>query len=128
MKTLFIIRGLPGAGKSTVGEKIAGAYCFSADDFFDDNYNGKFIPSKLENAHMYCNDNVRKAMEYGVEEIAVANTFTREWEVKPYLKLAEEYGYMVHSIIVENTHGGKSIHNVPKETIQIMHDRFEVNL
>ena len=35
-------------------------------------------------------------------EIVVSNTFTQEWEMEQYFKLAEEYGYMVFTIIVEN--------------------------
>ena len=51
------------------------------------------------------------------KNVIVSNTSTTEKELKPYLALAEEYGYAVTSIIVENRHGGQSIHNVPQETI-----------
>jgi predicted kinase len=127
-KTLYIIRGLPGAGKSTLGSKIAGDLAFAADDFFDEFYNGKFIAEKIKQAHEYCRLKVRQAMCDGAPSIAVCNTFTQEWELKPYLSLAEEYGYMVHSIIVENRQNTKSVHNVPSETIKRMQDRFQVKL
>ena len=128
MKTLFIIRGLPGSGKSTVGDKVAGGYCFAADDFFDAYYDGKFIPHKIKDAHQHCFNNVEGAMCSGAETIAVANTFTQGWESEKYFDLARKHGYMVHSVIVENTHGNKSVHNVPSETINKMRKRFEVNL
>jgi hypothetical protein len=60
--------------------------------------------------------------------IIVSNTFTQEWEMEPYFELAEKYGYDVFSIIVENRHGGKNIHDCPEEKVQIMRDRFEVQL
>ncbi len=60
--------------------------------------------------------------------MAVANTFTQDWEMEPYFKLAEEYGYMVQSIIVENRHGGENVHGVPDEAIIKMKNRFTVNL
>lgn len=60
--------------------------------------------------------------------IAVANTFTQEWEMQPYLDLAKEHGYTVHTIIVENRHGNESIHNVPKATVEKMKKRFEIKL
>lgn len=36
------------------------------------------------------------------ETIVVSNTFTQEWEMIPYFEMANKYGYMVFSIIVEN--------------------------
>lgn len=127
-KTLYIVRGLPGSGKSTLGFKIADMYSFAADDFFDENYGGKFIPSKLSQAHQWCYQKVRNAMVAEASDIAVCNTFTQFWESKPYIELAKEFGYVVHSIIVEKTHNNPSIHNVPSETIEKMRKRFEVNL
>jgi hypothetical protein len=48
--------------------------------------------------------------------------------MKPYYDLAKEYGYMVFSIVVENRHGGKNVHNVPDEAIDKMRKRFEFSL
>lgn len=129
MKNLYIVRGLPGSGKTTLGNAIACAYCFSADDFFydeDNSYN--FNAGLLKQAHESCKKNVELAMQYKAEDIAVANTFTRESEMADYMALAEKYGYTVHSIIVENRHGNTSVHNVPEGTIQKMKNRFEVKL
>ena len=61
-------------------------------------------------------------------EIAVSNTFTQEWEMESYYKLAEQYGYMVFSIIVENRHGGVNQHGVPMDKLEQMKNRFEVKL
>ena len=68
------------------------------------------------------------AMESSIPKIAVSNTFTQEWEMKPYFELAEKYGYMVFSVIVENRHGGVNQHNVPEEKIEQMKNRFEIKL
>ena len=67
-------------------------------------------------------------MEDGVDKIAVSNTFTQEWEMKPYFELAQEHGYMVFSIIVENRHGGTNIHGCPEEKVEQMRNRFEIKL
>ena len=48
--------------------------------------------------------------------------------MKPYYELAEKYGYAVFSLIVENRHGGKNVHNVPEETLEKMRNRFEIKL
>ena len=41
---------------------------------------------------------------------------------------SQQYDYKVFSIIVENRHKGINEHGVPKDKIQIMKDRFEINL
>ena len=131
MKTLVIIRGLPGSGKSTFAGLLSHDYygVHEADDHFTDGegkYN--FDPSELGEAHKHCQAGVRCDMEIGIERIVVSNTSTQEWEFKVYEDLAEEFGYRVHCVIVENRHGGESLHGVPAEAIERMKDRFDVKL
>ena len=61
-------------------------------------------------------------------KIVVSNTFTQEWEFRPYFELAEKYGYKTFSIVVENRHGGINQHGVPEDKIKIMKNRFEIKL
>ena len=136
-KVLYLVRGLPGSGKSTLAEKLVGhsfLVC-EADKYFTDadgNYN--FDVTKLKDAHNWCQDRVETYMKDSLvndqwyREIAVSNTFTQEWEMKPYYVLAEKYGYTVFCVIVENRHGGLNIHDVPKDKIEIMCNRFEFKL
>jgi len=133
MKTLYLLRGLPGSGKSTLAKQLGGSH-FETDLYFvgpDDTYN--FDPSKLKEAHQWCQDAVSNAMLLNYttghnETIVVSNTFTQEWEMKPYMNMAEDWGYRVFSIIVENRHGGVNQHGVPNEKLQQMNDRFEIKL
>jgi len=125
--TLFIIRGLPGSGKSTLGKKIA-PRSVAADDFFDRYHKGVFKPELLKNAHSWCKDYVEGLMQLNNNDVAVCNTFTQEWEFQPYIELAKNYDYNVVVMVVENYHGNKSIHNVPEETIEKMRNRFKINL
>jgi hypothetical protein len=67
-------------------------------------------------------------MRQDAEKIIVANTSTTARELKPYYDLALKYGYQVFSVIVENRHEGKNIHNVPEETLQKMAERFSIKL
>ena len=126
-KILYILRGLPGSGKSTLGKSIAVA-SVAADDYFDKFFGGQFIQHNLPEAHKWCQDAVHNYMCDEVPSIAVCNTFTQEWEMKPYLEMAEKLGYTVFSIVVENRHGNKSIHNVPEKTIEKMRKRFQIKL
>jgi hypothetical protein len=48
--------------------------------------------------------------------------------MKSYFDIAEKYGYRVHSIIVENRHGNKSVHDVPDATMGNMLNRFQIKL
>jgi len=132
MKELFLLRGLPGSGKSTLAKMLVGGkdYCHKEADMFfvdgDGNYN--FKPSKIKQAHKWCQEEIEFVMKYAHSRVVVSNTFTQEWEMEEYYKLAERYGYRVHSLIVENRHGGINEHNVPEEKLEQMKTRFEVKL
>ncbi len=126
-KTLFIIRGIPGSGKSALGELLAPGVSYAADDYFtesDGTYN--FNPAKLPRAHDLCLVNIESAMEHNIERIAVCNTFTRKWEAASYFELAEEHDYSVFIIHCQNDFG--STHNVPEAAIKKMEARWEEDI
>lgn len=137
-KTLFLLRGLPGSGKTTAAEILSEFSnsmpypVYSADDYFYENgpNPGKydFDKSKLRDAHLLCQKRTEIALKSEVDKVFVANTFTTDKELEPYLKLASKYNYLVISLIVENRHGSKSVHNVPDETIEAMEKRFTIKL
>ena len=135
-KILTLVRGLPGSGKSTFANLITNQFSVcEADKFFYDkegNYN--FDATKLRIAHQWCRNQVEIRMKDNevnpqfYPEIVVSNTFTQKWEMEAYYKLAEQYGYKVFSIIVENRHGGVNQHGVPDVKLAQMKNRFEVKL
>ena len=133
MKNLYLLRGLPGSGKSTLAEQLGGSH-FETDKYFiGENGEYNFDGSKLKEAHQWCQDSVANAMVLNHttgenETIVISNTFTQEWEIKPYMDMAKNWGYRVFSIIVENRHGGVNQHGVPDEKLQQMNDRFEIKL
>jgi predicted kinase len=137
-KILYIVRGIPGSGKSTFAEKLVGTdfLVCEADKYFIDKETGKynFDFTKIKEAHKFCQDTVETYMKDSLvndqfyREIAVSNTFTQEWEIEPYMELAKKYGYTVFTIIVENRHGGTNQHEVPEEVLIKMRERFEIKL
>jgi predicted kinase len=132
MKELFLLRGLPGSGKSTLAKSLDGIHV-EADQFFMVGGEYKFDASKLREAHNSCLTRVKSYMYIfsgnpKSERIIVSNTFTQEWEMKPYFDIANEYGYRVYSIIVENRHGGVNEHGVPSEKLEQMKNRFNIKL
>jgi predicted kinase len=131
-KILYLLRGVPGSGKSTVAQNIGGTH-FETDKYFMVDGEYKFDPTKLKQYHQMCQNEVNLAMiqnhtAHLNDVIVVSNTFTQEWEMKPYFDLAKTYGYQVFSLIVENRHGGLNQHGVPEDKVQIMKDRFEIKL
>jgi predicted kinase len=129
MKTLYIVRGIPGSGKSTFAQSLD-CPVFEADQYFIDSETGeyKFDGSKIKLAHNWCKLRVEHSMEDDFQKIAVSNTFTQEWEMDAYYELAKQYGYRVFSLIVENRHGGVNVHDVPEDKLEQMKNRFEVKL
>ena len=132
---LILLRGLPGSGKSTLAKIILQLRStdepevLSADDFFEDkdgDYN--FDATKLREAHNYCQFRCSERMRQQKARIVVANTFTQEWEMDEYFKMAERYNYRVHTVIVENRHGNQNVHGVPEDKLQQMKERFEIKL
>ena len=132
-KELFLLRGLPGSGKSTLAKSIGGIH-IEADMFFMKDGEYQFDFTKLKDAHAWCQESTEKSMraldnpKIGTKRITVSNTFTQDWEMKPYFDLAEKHGYRVYSLIVENRHGGVNEHGVPEDKLEIMKNRFEVKL
>lgn len=126
-KELFLLRGLPGAGKSTLAKSLGGKH-FEADMYFVRDGEYKFDVTKLKEAHEWCRSSVGGLMINQEPRLVVSNTFTQEWEMEAYYKLAETHGYLVYSLIVENRHGGINEHGVPVDKVEIMKERFEIKL
>jgi predicted kinase len=134
MKELFLLRGLPGSGKTTLAKSLVKKdYCHKEADMFfvDRDGNYKFEPLKIKDAHQWCQEEIDFLMRLEHSPIVVSNTFTQEWEMDPYYKLAEQHGYRVYSLVVENRHSESedtNIHNVSKEKIDNMRKRFQIKL
>jgi predicted kinase len=127
MKELILLRGLPGSGKSTFAEVIGGFRC-EADMFFMEDGEYKFDINRIKEAHRWCKEQCQSFMVREKPKVIVSNTFTQEWEMEDYYDLAKRYGYKVTSVIVENRHGGESIHSVPDATLGNMRNRFNIKL
>lgn len=133
MSKLFIIRGIPGSGKSTFAEHLINKLLrFGYDEqdivhaeadmyFIDDAGNYNFDDSKLAIAHQTCYDKIENALKANKIAI-VSNTFVDANSVDKYVKLGEKYDAEI--TIYRRTAEYKSIHNVPIEVINKMKHNF----
>lgn len=137
---LYIIRGAPGSGKTTYALHLLNkgeiaSFC-EADRYFENPFSGdyKFDPSKLKEAHEWCRSVIENTMKNEVEmeknskvflarNIAVSNTFTRLWEIQPYIDIADKYGYQVKYIRM--TGEFMNVHGVPESKVKEMRNRYE---
>ena len=139
-KTLWILCGVPGSGKSfrtaELMKKYDGAVKCSADDFMvDEDGNYAFSPDKLGWAHQSCRSKTEKSMKDGVGVIIIDNTNTSARELKPYRKLAKRFNYEVVEELVGNLdeesiqkYAERCVHNVPAEHVHRMAQRLRDRL
>ena len=130
MKHLYLIRGVSGSGKTTLVNKLKTETdkVICTDDFFTDDYgNYNFDVSKLKDNHLKCQKQVGEWLSRD-KRVFVHNTFTQEWEMKPYQILGETFGYDVFTLVVENRHKSESVHQVPSEVLEQQKQRFEIIL
>lgn len=131
-KTLILLRGLPGAGKSSLAKVLSENTwpVFSVDDYFTNTADGtyRFEFDKNHLAYKACEENCRKAMRNGTQKIFIDNTLTLEWELQAYFKLAVEYNYLVYVCTVENYHQQKNTHGISDVQMEKMAAKYKVKL
>jgi hypothetical protein len=137
---MFIMRGLPGAGKDfQIANFLLSKDCepedyvvCSADDYFYDDkgdYNHDF--RKLPRAHNECLDKALKALYERKPFVFISNTNTCTWEYQHYIRAGILGGYEVK--IVDIYDGDctdeelvkRNAHGVPLAGIQAMRARWE---
>jgi predicted kinase len=121
---LIIIRGPSGSGKTTFAKErfYPTVPLVEADMYFIKDGTYEFNPERLKDAHEWCRNQVRKMLcDYG--KCVVANTFTRHWEIQPYLDIAKEMNVEVE--ILRMTGAFQNVHGVPKSVVKAQRDRME---
>lgn len=120
VRILYLIRGVPGSGKTTYAKTLGIPDHYEADKWFD--ANGGYDPEKIKQAHEWCQEKARQAMEAG-RPCVVSNTFTRLWEMEYYRAVAKRLGYEVREVVMRGE--WQNVHGVPHDKVRQMRERFE---
>jgi predicted kinase len=136
-RRVLVLRGVPGAGKSTVARAIAAhvrvggerAVAVSADRFFtgaDGTY--RFDPARLPEAHATClRSFVDLLTTHPGGVVIVDNTATTLAEAAPYMALAAAYGWGAAIVDVSADPfraAERNVHDVPAEAVHAAHARL----
>ncbi|KAG4100847.1 P-loop containing nucleoside triphosphate hydrolase protein [Neocallimastix lanati (nom. inval.)] len=138
-KILYILRGLPGSGKSSLAKTIMNSHgkrgvVLSADDYFLVNGKYEYDPSKIGEAHLFNQESCREKCEKGVSPVIIDNTNVKCWEAKVYVEIALHYGYKIEVREPETPWwknrdpeklARKTLHGVPLKKIKGMLDRWD---
>lgn len=131
-KTVILLRGHPGSGKSTFTENVIkknflDVVVCSADHWFQEVNGGgqeyKFDPTKLGVAHGWCLDKFNRAIQEGRECIVVDNTNILRRDYQSYIEAAQNGGYKVFQAIM--TGNFQNVHGVPEQAVERMKAKFQ---
>lgn len=139
MRNAYIIRGLPGSGKTTLALKLA-ENVVSADDFMVDSKDRyHFAADKLPEVHRACFETWQIWLRQGRLSVAVHNTFSCKWEFGRYVEAVKAANranvfadpYVI--TIIDLFDNGmddfelfkRNVHEVPLRTIREMRARWE---
>lgn len=129
--TVYILRGVPGCGKSTLAKHLAGEtgkVCEADNYFVGDDGVYRYDSNKISLAHAWCRAIFAEALDAKTSVIVISNTNTEPLHFFPYEDMAKRAGYEVFHLIVENRHGGTNSHGVPDGTLVSMEARIRNNI
>ncbi|MHA1662238.1 MAG: AAA family ATPase [Candidatus Thorarchaeota archaeon] len=121
---LIFFRGPPGSGKSHLAKRYFGGILHLEADMFcfkDGIY--VFEKDQLKINHALCQAFCADALKFSGCDVMISNTFSRQWEIEPYLTLAKEYQHPYQIFCVKSP--SVVARDVPKNVIATMINRWE---
>jgi tRNA uridine 5-carbamoylmethylation protein Kti12 len=144
-RTVFVSRGLPGSGKTTRVQRMVKEFikygvtvqvCSSDDYYVCPSCKGyHWLADRIQHAHSWCRTKFEQALKDGFEAVFVDNTNVTVRECRPYVMLAQVYGYEVKFLEPETPWAfdleelvWRNVHRVPREAIERMLRRWVPNM
>lgn len=135
-KTLMVLRGIPGSGKTTLAHFLVSLSSenqrmvdVATDNFFMNEFGEYcFDKSRLTEAHQWCLEKTEEFLGRDFHLVVVHNAGYLLEHVRPYQEIAERLGARYIQLIVENTHNNRDVHDVPQKTLDRMRSDFEFSL
>lgn len=122
----YILRGLPGSGKSTFTNTLKGVTICSADQYFMVDGEYRYEGSKIGLAHKASLKKFVEALMRG-EDVVCDNTNCSHLEMGAYVAVAAAMGATVeiHTFMVPpEVSVARNTHGVPENAIRSMNDRL----
>ncbi|HCG7935015.1 TPA: ATP-binding protein [Vibrio parahaemolyticus] len=121
---ITLIRGIPGSGKTTMALEMDAALV-EADQFFV-NKNGEYHHDRrfIKDAHEWCQMEMKRLLLAG-NDVVVANTFIKKWEIVGYLKAVQSLGLDLDIEVLEARGEYANVHGVPKDIVCRMKRQYE---
>ncbi|HFQ5220613.1 TPA: AAA family ATPase [Vibrio vulnificus] len=121
---ITLIRGIPGSGKTTMALEMDAALV-EADQFFV-NKDGEYHHDRryIKDAHEWCQMEMKRLLLAG-NDVVVANTFIKKWEIVGYLKAAQSLRLDLDIEVLEAKGEYANIHGVPEDIVCRMKRQYE---
>lgn len=124
LRTVTIIRGLPGAGKTTYAQKMwPGSLLLEGDQYYmTDKNEYKFGEGLLGNSTDYVRLMLTTALSVKIKNVIVTLTSPDGYSANEFARIAKAHGYDVRRVWIDFNDGNtnQNRHNVPKEVIESM--------
>ncbi len=133
-RIMYIMRGPSGAGKSTKAKELGiSGTALSTDDFWMKDGKYVFDPLRIAEAHQWNQKRARECLKKGISPVIIDNTNIEAWEMKPYVYMAQEFGYQVQIVPVEVKNTPQELaqrnkHGVPENVIHEMIQKYNPNI
>lgn len=128
---LYIVRGIPGSGKTTLAQAMAramGCVYVEADQYMtDDQGIYEWDVEKLPWAHQKCKHVIKIELQSG-SDVIVSNVSATLKDINEYIEIAKSLNCNFTSLVVESRNETKSTHNLPAERILTIRRQFVVKI
>ena len=135
MPTVFVLRGLPGTGKTTIAELLSAkldAVVISSDNYWSES--NPFDTKKVNDSYKWSFERYKEYIKVKTPFIVVDQTNIKTFNYKHYVDYAQRNGYIAvimilpHNHLSENEMSKRSSNKVSQLSIRKLKSAFEWRL